>query len=99
MLYVSAEVHHCGLSLLLLFIVFLRCYQFATVALNIWSTISFTISVTSCSCTDARLCVVSYDDVAVKLRSKSSAWFWLLVKRTLTVIDSSVCAEYPSADT
>ena len=31
-----------------------------------------------------------------KLFSKSSAWFLVLVKRTFTVILSSVCAEYPS---
>ena len=46
-------------------------YQLATVALNIWSARSFTICATSSSCTDARLCVVSYDLLAVNCRSKS----------------------------
>ena len=74
-------------------------YQFATVALNICSVRSFIICVTSSSCTDARLCVVSYDFDAVNCRSKSSLWLALLVNRTLTVIDNSVCAELPSAET
>ena len=74
-------------------------YQFATVALNICSVRSFTICVTSSSCTDARLCVVSYDLLAVNCRSKSSLWLALFVKRTFTVIDSSVWADHPSAAT
>lgn len=38
---------------------FPAAYQLATVALNIWSQISLHICVTSSSCTDARLWVVS----------------------------------------
>lgn len=63
-----------------------KAYQFATVALKIWSVMSLVIWVTSSSCTAVSCWVASYSAVAVKDRSKSSLWLVLLVKRTLTVI-------------
>ena len=47
-------------------------YQFATVALKIWSARSFTISVTSSSCTLVSCCVELYCVVAWNCRSQCS---------------------------